>query len=321
MIVDVTMSANLRQAVELSSVSLQNEFEMPLPNDCHRQCTSSHSQSVDLTGARLADIQKKVQGNSFSKKTSLVLPLKSDCLAVNVVSSNQVSSVGAVEGQQQVSLTRPTSLPGMLQPSQCHCSACCSCSPHQQNCFIPSLSLSRTSQSLSASLDAGICNDNSNGIVILSPVTPEFCSKTVANGITDYGIQNETLETPGKKISHAANERASELDQELGRCTSSVSSSHCTVVGKLPVASPTPPAMAETAVSNGDSVFSELHSLSPQCQLVLTANLQPAHSCRKPEWFQRKATESFSTSIVPAEFKEKLQVNQWLFVKILYLLF
>lgn len=309
MIVDVTMSANLRQAVELSSVGHQNEFQMPLPIGCHRPSTSSESEPIDLTGAQISHIQKKAQGDSSNKKTSLELPLKRDCLKENVVPSDQQSSA---EGQQQVSLTRPTSLPGMLQPSQCHCSACCSCSPHQQNCFIPSLSLSRTSQSLSASLDAGICDDNSGGIQILSPVTPVSNSKTMALGIPDYGVQNETQVTPKKKISHATKESASELDQELGHLASSVSSSHCTVFGKLPVVSPTQSAVADATVSNGDSVFSELHSLPSQGQFVstATADLKTAHSCQKPERYPKRATQSLSSAIIPSEFKQQLQVNR-----------
>lgn len=300
------MSANLRPAVELSSVSLQNEFQMPLPIDCHRRCTTAESGPTDLTGAQISDIQKKVQGNSSSKKTNLDLPSKRDFLGENVP-SDQLSSV---EGQQPVSLTRPTSLPGMLQPSQCHCSACCSCSPHEQNCFIPSLSLSRTTQSLSAGLDAGICYDNSGGIEILSSVSPEFGSKTMALGIPDYGVQNETPETRKKKISCATDESVSELDQELGHLTSFASSGHCTVFGKLPVASPTRSAMAET---NGDSVFYELHSpTSSRCQLGLTAtgDLKTAHSRSKSESYQKRATQSASSALIPSEFKQKLQVNR-----------
>lgn len=88
---------------------------------------------------------------AHKKKNVSDLPLTKDSLSEDAV------RLSTVQNQpQEIALSRPKSLPGMLQAASCHCAACCSCSPTQQKCFVPSSSLSRTVQSLSASLDRGV---------------------------------------------------------------------------------------------------------------------------------------------------------------------
>lgn len=131
------------------------------------------------------------------KKNVRDLPSTKDSLSDDAV------RLSAVQNQpQEIALSRPKSLPGMLQAASCHCAACCSCSPTQQKCFVPASSLSRTVQSLSASLDRGV--ELGDSITTPGSTDPElwrFGAKLQCDDGTDKRISSGDDENSQRVVS------------------------------------------------------------------------------------------------------------------------
>lgn len=231
--------------------------------------------------------------NFLNKICSLDLPKRDSLTSEYAAAGVLLQPVNrASNHDEEVSLlmTRPQSLPGMLPAVRCHCSACCSCSPHQLNCFIPSFSFSRTTTS--ASLDAGIddaCFSRVDGPPTLHPTADPLVDEIAVPAKDDHvaRTQHPIANCLPKRLQAVQRSSPAELLTHVMPVTSEVAT----------------------------NTYPELFSQRCQCQsLNAKFNDDERELVAKQEISRKKFVNQSSiyAGVQPLEFKQRIQeIKNW----------